>query len=136
MIDHSNIPDCFYRIGIKALITDTEGRFLLCRESDNWWNLPGGGLEYGESPRETLKREIKEEMGLDLVSMEDQPSYFFTAKHRQWFMLAIIIYWASIQNLNITPSEECQEVRFFTPEEALRMDLFPDVVDFCKQYKI
>jgi len=83
MIANSNIPDCFYRISIKALVLDNQGRFLLCRESDNWWNLPGGGLEYGESPRETLKREIKEEMGLDLVSMEDQPSYFFIAKHRQ-----------------------------------------------------
>lgn len=62
MTDSSNIPNCFYRISIKALILDKDGKFLLCRESDGRWELPGGGLDHGENPQDGLMREIKEEM--------------------------------------------------------------------------
>jgi len=62
MIDYSQIPDCFYRLSIKALILNEEGRFLLCRENIGQWELPGGGLEFGESPRDGIVREMKEEM--------------------------------------------------------------------------
>lgn len=36
------------------------------RTKDNSYGLPGGKLEYGEHPDETLKRECKEEMGVDI----------------------------------------------------------------------
>jgi ADP-ribose pyrophosphatase YjhB (NUDIX family) len=47
------------------------GKVLLTRASPDsgvpgtWW-LPGGGLEFGESPRECLVREFLEETGLDV----------------------------------------------------------------------
>lgn len=44
--------------------------FLLRSEKDDFlpgqWDIPGGGLEYGETPEEGLKREIMEECGLEL----------------------------------------------------------------------
>lgn len=42
MTDYSQIPDCFYRISIKALILDEFGKFLLCREDNGKWDFPGG----------------------------------------------------------------------------------------------
>jgi 8-oxo-dGTP pyrophosphatase MutT (NUDIX family) len=63
MTDYSNIPDCFYRISIKALVLDKDGKFLLCREDDGRWEFPGGGYEYAEmTPQKCIVREIKEEM--------------------------------------------------------------------------
>jgi ADP-ribose pyrophosphatase YjhB (NUDIX family) len=48
-----------------------EGKVLLVRSSSPqirpplWW-LPGGGIDFGESPEEALLREFKEETGLEL----------------------------------------------------------------------
>lgn len=35
-------------------------------ETDNFWTFPGGRAEFGETAEETIKREIKEELGLDI----------------------------------------------------------------------
>ncbi|HNS10330.1 MAG TPA: NUDIX domain-containing protein [Candidatus Ozemobacteraceae bacterium] len=57
------------RISAYALINDQE-RILLCRiskELPEWegvWTLPGGGLEFGESPDASVVREVEEETGL------------------------------------------------------------------------
>jgi len=55
-----------FKIGVFGIITDSEGRVLLCHRRDyDLWNLPGGGVHAGESPWDALVREIKEETGLE-----------------------------------------------------------------------
>lgn len=57
------------RISAYALLYD-EGRILLCRLAphlERWagrWTLPGGGLDFGESPEAAAVREVEEETGL------------------------------------------------------------------------
>ena len=56
-----------FTIGIFGLIFDEQDRILLCHRRDyDLWNLPGGGLEGGETPWNGLIREVKEETGLDV----------------------------------------------------------------------
>ena len=71
------IPDCYYRTSIKALELDSEKRFMLIQEADGKWELPGGGLEFGETPHECLRREINEEMGVDIITIRSAPLTFF-----------------------------------------------------------
>lgn len=135
MTDQSNIPKCYYRVSIKALIIDEEGRFLLCREDVGKWELPGGGLDFWETPEEGVRRELKEEMGLKAISVASNPSYFLTW-FENWKWKSNVIYKTTVENLDFTPSDECQEIWFFTAQEALKLELFPNVVEFCKQYKL
>ncbi len=130
-----NIRECFYRISIKALILDNKKKFLLTKEKNGKWELPGGGLDFGEKPQEGLIREIKEEMGLEVLFVADNPSYFLTIQRddkKHW--LANVVYSVKVKDLNFTPSDECVEIRFFTKEEALKENLFDNVADFISLY--
>lgn len=49
---------------IAAVILDQHGRLLLQEKHDESWSLPTGMIEPGESPREAIVREVKEETGL------------------------------------------------------------------------
>ena len=56
-----DIRSGFYRVSIKGLILDeTRKKFAVVLEDNGWWELPGGGMDWGESPETCLTREIKE----------------------------------------------------------------------------
>ncbi|OGZ49213.1 MAG: hypothetical protein A3C84_01825 [Candidatus Ryanbacteria bacterium RIFCSPHIGHO2_02_FULL_48_12] len=52
-------------IAQKALIVD-RGQVLIVKDSDRKWQLPGGRLHKDEDPERGLKREIAEELGVDI----------------------------------------------------------------------
>ena len=109
-----DIPECFYRVSVKALILNEERtKFLICKEENGKWELPGGGLDWDASHHEDLPREIKEEMGLETTSIAGRPSYFFTfAFERHLGRGANVLYETTIKDLDFTASDECIEIAF------------------------
>lgn len=63
-----------FQVGIKALITNTEGEILVL-DSGDWhlknqkrhWDIPGGRIQEGHSILDTLKREVEEETGINTI---------------------------------------------------------------------
>ncbi|MFI6730309.1 NUDIX hydrolase [Streptomyces sp. R-74717] len=55
--------------GAGAIIHDADGRILLVRPSygDGTWEVPGGALDTGENPWQAARREVKEELGIELT---------------------------------------------------------------------
>ena len=55
------------KLDIRAVVLDEEDAVLLIKEKeDNLWTLPGGWVDVGESPSESVEREVKEESGYEV----------------------------------------------------------------------
>lgn len=59
------------KIGVNGVIFSQDEKILLERRADDkLWGIPGGWAETGESPQESIKREIYEETGLNVEVKE------------------------------------------------------------------
>lgn len=58
--------------GVTVIVTNLAGDVLLLRHSygPETWALPGGGMSRGEAPEQAARREMREELGLELDLLE------------------------------------------------------------------
>lgn len=62
-----------HRIGVAVVIMDGNGRVLLLEHTVRAscpWGLPGGWLESGEDPAAGVRREVREELGLEFGDVD------------------------------------------------------------------
>jgi ADP-ribose pyrophosphatase YjhB (NUDIX family) len=62
-----------FTVTAGAVVTDEDGRILLLSHvfrPGSGWGIPGGFVEKGEQPEEALRRELREEVGLELERAE------------------------------------------------------------------
>ena len=87
MKNHKSIyPNTFYRVSLKAIIRNEKGEVLVVKEKSDSWNLPGGGIDHGETVEQALKRELYEEalihqpftfqpLGVDVMFMDTKAAW-------------------------------------------------------------
>ena len=132
-MNHSTyFPDSFYRVTIKGLCV-RDGKVLLALESEKTlsgkWELPGGGLDFGEDIRKGFKREILEEMGLKVKKMSEKPIYVWTHRYESnrrnigWYYSLVLAYRIEFENLDFTPTRECEALEFFSKEQSQNIPL-------------
>ena len=64
------VDDLPYRSGVGVVLFNAEGHVFVGRridQSSEAWQLPQGGIDEGEKPKEAARRELKEEIGTDKV---------------------------------------------------------------------
>jgi len=115
MKDLSDITgsSALFRIAVSALIFDDEGRVLLAHRRDiDWWNLPNGGMEAGETVDEALRREVLEELGVEVEVGQLVGVYSKPLKQE-----VVLTFRCRILDGVPSPSAETRECCYFFPHE-------------------
>lgn len=101
-------------------------RFLAARRPDDkprggFWEFPGGKQEPGEDMKETLVREIKEELDLNVGSAE-----LWKVFRHQYPDMLVELHFMHVCEFSGTPFPlDGQELRWLTPEEARALPFLP-----------
>lgn len=121
---------------MKGLILNKpKNKFLICKEESGIWELPGGGLEWGMTPQEDLKREIKEEMSLPTTKIAEHPSYFFTNQTvNRGVWIVNVLYETELESLDFTPSNECVDITFVNKDDIRDMNVFPTITHLANVF--
>jgi 8-oxo-dGTP pyrophosphatase MutT (NUDIX family) len=110
-------------VGAAVLITDEENRLLMLYRSDNkCWGLPGGAVELGETIETALRREAREEIGLEpgslsLFGVFSGPELFYRYPNGDEVHNIAIVYRARFAGGEICLNSEHTEWGWFAPEE-------------------
>ena len=119
--------------GVIGAILERNGKILLVREAKKiakgMWSHPAGWIEVGENPIEAVKREVKEETGLEFESTHVLGVYsLFKENLKQKFGVTPhgikIIFIGKISDNKIGKLyDDVSETKWFTPEEIYQMDI-------------
>lgn len=108
MFENSEGSSARFRIAVSALIF-SEGKILLALRRDiDWWNLPGGGMEVGETVDEALRREVYEETLLE-VEVERLVGVYSKPQKQE----VVLTFRCHIHAGVPTATEETRECRYF-----------------------
>jgi nucleoside triphosphatase len=116
---------------VGALIVNNEGKILLAK-SHKWFDkytLPGGHIEVGENMIDAVKREVKEEVGLNVEVVEMllvQEAIFAPEFHKRKHFIFIDFYCKSEDQQVKLDQDEIQDYIWVYPGAAynLKLDSF------------
>jgi len=133
------MPQLYPEPTVGALVVNQRGEVLLVRSS-KWGDkltVPGGHIELGERSEDAIKREVKEETGLDvkptrllLVQEAIYPENY--SKHEHFIFMDYICETTSHEVK--LDGRELQEYFWMNPTEALKLDLERYTRNFVSKY--
>lgn len=111
---------------VKALLKYQNKFLVLKEELDKGpvWDLPGGKIEYGESPEETLHREIKEELDIQIEIKASVGVWYFFSQDSEDQVVCHTFLCEPAGDMKIDCShnpadEHFSELKWLTVEEIL-----------------
>jgi 8-oxo-dGTP pyrophosphatase MutT (NUDIX family) len=97
---------------VSKVIITKNNKILLLQKKNGKYELPGGHIEVGESAINGAKREVKEEIGLDVINLKQ-----ITSNNSR------VLYKGNIINSNITLSDEHKSYKFVLQKDLFKLPL-------------
>ncbi len=129
---------------VKGLVTRDDNKILLVRRKREWhaaahnkWEMPGGKIDFGETPEEATIREIKEESGYHALITRLLPKIIsarWEYEDRVSQQLLICYVCKLVGGVASTTDHGVSEVAWFTPQEALLLESLPGTHEFIEEY--
>jgi 8-oxo-dGTP diphosphatase len=110
---------------VVAAIIVNDGKVLVARRKAgqshaHMWEFPGGKIEHGETPEQSLRREILEELGMEISVEEFCASNVFPYKD---FTIELLVYWARPLHTRPPTLSVHDDVQFVEPEKLAHFNL-------------
>lgn len=119
-------------IAVKGIIV-FDGKFLIVRRSENaraeigYWELPGGRLEFGETTEDALRRELREEVGLEVEILRPMTTWSLIRENQA--QTVGITFLCRYFGGEVTISHEHDEFAWINSDEILGYNFFPNVAE-------
>lgn len=124
------------RIAVRAVIIRDDGKILLIKESEKYeggtqiglYDFPGGKIEIGETFQEAIKREVFEEVGLEISIGE--PFYvdeWRPVVRNEKLQIICIFFKCKIISNEVSLSKDFDHYTFLTLEDSLNLPLMKEV---------
>ncbi len=112
----------FYRVTAKALILDDQQRLLVLQTAKEDIELPGGGWNHDESFEDCMKREIKEELGVETESV-GLVKFFYRGQNKdKGFATLRIAATVTLAGGDFNYGSDMKDSRSITREEFMKTD--------------
>lgn len=122
-------------VKVTCAIIEDGGRVLLAQRSDDMdlsgkWEFPGGKIREGEEPSACLIREVKEELGIDIIVREPLPPHRYSYTH---ISIELLPFVCSLASGSIILHEH-KDAQWAKPENAFEFDLAEADIPVLKNY--
>lgn len=123
-------------VQVAAGILWKDGKFLACRRPAGkplagYWELPGGKLEPGETPLMALRRELREELGIEV----EKARLWRVSRHEysEHGIAVVLHFFQAAEFGGVVTGEENQELRWIRPEEYRGLDFLPADAEILRE---
>ena|SRR3989344_2356669 len=144
-----------HRTIVSALIFSKDGKLLMGKKDpskggvySDCWHILGGGVDEGETFEHALKREVQEEVGIDISPYRIVPVPFVDSGTAEKILketgekvlctmefnrFEVHIDDKNAEEINLRPTDDLVEMRWFSKEDLPKVKQIPGGIEFFKR---